>query len=188
MSPRESSAYESTPQRTSIITKLASTAAKFWKVTAALWVIVIALGVYAYTVGLPREGFPPVNVPISVATATYFVDDAELVDADIASPLGEAFSDIDSAESVQSLAYPNQAIFIVEFEQDLTSPEGAALLQQVVDAADLPEAAEFEVQAVDAAKFLEDYDVLMTVSGPDDATAEDLQAEAAKLAAVPGCR
>ncbi len=167
----------------SLLTKLAAFAAAKWKITLALWAAVLALGVIAYGGGLAREGFPPVNIPIVVVDGTYFVDDPEQVDADIAIPLTEAYSDVDGVVEVQSFALGNAFAVIVEFESEFSSPEGAALLEPITDGIGLPVEAGVEVRSIDATKFLEVYDVLVTISGPESATAEQLEEQATALQA-----
>ncbi len=166
----------------SLITKLATGAAKNWKVTMAIWGVVVAIGLVAYGGGLAREGFPPVNLPIVVVDGNYFVDDPDTVDADVALPLQEAYTEIEGVKEVQSFSQGNAYAVVVEFEDSFSSPEGAAILEAANPAIATPDEATITVRPIDATKFLEVYDLLVTVSGPADATAEQLEAEAANLA------
>lgn len=167
----------------SLITRLATTAVRNWKVTMAIWGVVVAIGLVAYGGGLAREGFPPVNLPIVVVDGNYFVDDPEAVDADVALPLQQAYARLDGVKEVQSFSLGDAYAVIVEFEDSFSSPEGAAILEAANPSIDLPDEATVTVRPIDATKFLEVYDLLVTVSGPADATAADLEAEAAKLEA-----
>ncbi|MFW2333804.1 hypothetical protein, partial [Ilumatobacter sp.] len=88
----------------SLITKLATFAASNWKVTMAIWGVVVAIGLVAYGGGLAREGFPPVNLPIVVVDGNYFVDDPDSVDADVALPLQTAYGELDGVKEVQSFS------------------------------------------------------------------------------------
>ncbi len=165
----------------SVITKLATGAARNWKITMAIWGVVLAVGLVAYGGGLAREGFPPVNLPIVVVDGTYFVDDADAVDTDVALPLQQAYSGIDGVKEVQSFSRGNASALVVEFDDDFSSPQGAAVLEAANETIGTPSEASITVRAIDATKFLEVYDLLVAVSGPADATAEQLEAEAAKL-------
>ena len=165
----------------STITKLATAAASKWKVTLAVWGAVIAVGLIAYGGGLAREGFPPVNLPIVVVDGTYFVDDAAAVDAEVAQSLQRAYTELDGVVEVQSYARANAFTLVVEFDDTFSSPEGAAELEAANAGIATPGEASITVRPIDATKFLEVYDLLVTVSGPADATAEQLEAEAAKL-------
>jgi multidrug efflux pump subunit AcrB len=166
----------------SLITKLATAAARRWKITLGIWTAIVLIGLVAYGGGLAREGFPPVNLPIVVVDGTYFVDDPELVDTDVALPLQTAYLEIEGVKEVQSFSRGNAFAVIVEFDDEFSSPEGAALLEDATQAVDLPPEADVTVRPIDATKFLEVYDLLVTVSGPPDATPADLEAEAAELA------
>ena len=172
---------DDTVRNRSLITRLATTAAANWKATMAIWGVVILVGLVAYGGGLAREGFPPVNLPIVVVDGTYFVDDADTVDADVALPLQTAYRELAGVKEVQSFSRGNAFAVIVEFDDTFSSPQGAAELEAANPSIDLPDEADITVRPIDATKFLEVYDLLVTVSGPDDATAADLEAQAARL-------
>ena len=160
---------------------LATASARRWPVTLAVWVAVFAVGLTAYFGGLAREGFPPVNLPIAIVDGSYFVDDQEVVDEDIAVPLSEAFGAIEGVAEVQTFALANAFAVVVEFEDTFSSPEGAALLEAALPSLGLPSEADVSVRSLDATKFLEVYDVLVSVAGPEGATATELETEAAKM-------
>lgn len=175
--------HEDALRNRSFITTIATTAASRWPITLAVWAAVVVIGVLAYAGGLAREGFPPVNLPIAVVDGTYFVDDPETVDADLAVPLQQAYSNVEGVADVQTFALGNAFAVVVEFEDTFTSPEGAAALTDATAGLSLPPEASVEVRSIDATKFLEIYDLLVSITGPDDASAEDLEVEAAKLEA-----
>ena len=163
------------------ITALATGAARRWPVTLAVWVAVFAVGLTAYFGGLAREGFPPVNLPIAIVDGSYFVDSPETVDADIAAPMSETFGNIEGVAEVQTFALANAFAVVVEFEDTFSSPEGAALLEAALPSVGVPDEADVSVRSLDATKFLEVYDVLVSVAGPEGASALELEAEAAKM-------
>ena len=168
---------------TSPVARLARAAANRWKVTIGVWVGVLVLGGLAWFVGLAREGFPPVNLPIAVVSGTYFVDDPDTVDADVAVPLTEAYSAIPGVAEVQSFAQDNSFAIVVEFDDEFSSPEGAALLEAANPGSGVAADADVDVRALDATKFVEVYDVLVSVSGDQTTSALELEAVAAELAA-----
>lgn len=163
------------------ITLIATTAARRWPITLGLWVAVIGVGLTAYFGGLAREGFPPINLPIAIVDGAYFVDDPETVDADVVLPLSETFTELDGVAEVQSFGLDNAFAVVVEFEDTFSSTQGAAMLENAVAGMSLPPEADVSVRSLDATKFLEVYDVLVSVAGPEGATAIELEAEAAKL-------
>jgi multidrug efflux pump subunit AcrB len=171
-------------ERRSIITTIATAAARRWQITLAFLVVVVLAGGYAFGPGLDREGFPPVNTPLSVVTGTYFVDDPDRVDTDVTQPLSDAFSDVDGVISVESQARPSSFVVFVEFDDSLSSEEGT---QRLVDAGvdlgdDVTSSLTIDYRSINAAKFVNNFDVLVSVVGPSDATPADLQREAAVLA------
>lgn len=168
---------------TSPVARLARAAASKWKITIGVWAAVLVLGGLAWFVGLAREGFPPVNLPIAIVDGTYFVDDVEQVDADVALPLVEAYEQIDGVVEVQSFAQSNSFAVVVEFDDSFSSPEGAALLEAATPSAGADASADVSVRALDATKFVEVYDTIVSVSGPESASVEELEGVADDLAA-----
>lgn len=152
--------------------------------TIGLWVLIVVFGAASYLTLLPREGFPPVDVPIAIAAGGYFVDDLDQVDADVTVPLSEAVLATDGVEGVQTFSQPSSFSVIASLEDGLTGPEGAVLLQEVIDATDLPPDAQIFVQTIDASKFLEEYDLLVGVFGDVGTSGADLEAAAESLAAA----
>ena len=175
---------ESKEPRPSIVTRLAIGAARRWQVTLAFFVVVVLAGGYSYGFGLDREGFPPINTPISIVTGTYFVDDIDQVDADVTQPLSEAFGAVADVSSIESQARPSSFVVVVEFDDSLGSDEGT---QRLIDLGvefptEVSEALTIDYRPVSAAKFVNEYDVLVSVIGPPDATPAELQTQAGALA------
>lgn len=171
-------------QRPSLITRLATGAARRWQLTLAFFVVTVLAGGYAYGIGLDREGFPPINTPISIVTGTYFVDDIDRVDADVTQPLADAFADVADVATVESQARSSSFVVVVEFEDSVGSEEGT---QRLLDLGvefppEVNEALTIDYRAVNAAKLVNEYDALVSVIGPPDATAAELQAQATVLA------
>ncbi len=150
-------------------------------ITLPLWVLLIGFGILAYTTLLPREGFPSVEIPISVASGGYFVDDQDRVDEEVAQPIAEALGQRSEIESVTTNSRDNSFVVIAEFDDAFTSRDGQEILQSEIDGIDLPPEAQYDVEVVDAARFLNQYDLLVGVLGPVDATAEELEAAAESI-------
>ncbi|MEM9614889.1 MAG: efflux RND transporter permease subunit [Actinomycetota bacterium] len=149
--------------------------------TLVLWLAAFTFGVLAYTTLLPRDGFPSVEIPIAVVSGAYLVDDAELVDADVASPIADAVAAEDGVESVQSFSLSSGFSVIVEFQDDVEPADGVVISQEVVDGLDLPEEAIVSVSPINAAQFLNEYDLLVGVYGPVGASSEELEAAASAI-------
>lgn len=121
----------------------------------------------SYTVWLRREGFPPVDVPIAISTGTYFVNNAEKVDADVAQPLSEVIAGVDGVETVTSLADNNFFQLNASLEDGVTNTQGSERIRSAVEASQvLPEGVKVNYLSIDAAKFLGEYDILVALYGP----------------------
>ena len=169
--------------KSSPITAVARNASVRWRITMALLAMVVVAGVASYGVGLDREGFPPINTPISVVTGTYFVDDSQRVDADVVAPLIDAFEGVADVEEVFSEARPSSFGITVEFDDSVSSDVGTQRLVDLgveFDAA-IADAVTVEYRAVDAAKFAGAYDAIVSIVGPDGATPTEFQDEAAAV-------
>ena len=147
-------------------------------ITLPLWIVLIGFGLVAYLGLLPREGFPPVEIPVSIAAGGYFVDDQEQVDADVARPITEALAERSEIETVTTNSRDNSFVVIAELDSEFTSQFGADLLTEELEGLDLPPQAQYEVQTLNAARFLNRYDLLVGIFGPPDAAAEELELQA----------
>jgi multidrug efflux pump subunit AcrB len=90
----------------------------------------------------------------------------------------------DGVDSITSFSRPNSFTIVVNLETDQTSLAGVDIINAAIASTDLPAEAQVEAQAVNASKFLEEYDLLVGVVGPADATAAELEA-AAETAVAP---
>lgn len=178
--PETAAAEVPAPQRRSVITSIATGATRRWRITVAFFVVVVLAGGYAFGFGLDREGFPPINTPISIVSGTYFVDDAERVDAEVVVPLVEAFVQVDGVVEVTSEARGTSFGVTVEFEDSIDSAEGTARLEAL--AVEVPDEATVLYNALNAAKFVGRFDSLVSVIGPADATSAEFQDQADLLA------
>lgn len=153
------------------------------KPSLVLWAAIAIFGVLAYTTLLPREGFPPVDVPIAIAAGGFVVQDQNLVDEQVTQPLSELAVGLDEVSSVQTFSQPSSFSVIADLESGVTSAEGAAALQEVIDSNEFPEGSFFFTQSINAAKFLNEYELLVGVFGPVDSTAAELEEAAEALVA-----
>src|SRR5476651_2111787 len=72
------------------------------KITALLWLGLTVFGILSYTVFLPREGFPSVNIPLTIVTGTYFANDPAKVDAQVAEPISKVALAQNNTTSIQT--------------------------------------------------------------------------------------
>ena len=151
-------------QRRSLITFIATSATRRWQISLGFMVMLLIAGVSAYGFGLDREGFPPVDTPIAIVTGTYFVDDADTVDAEVTTPLARAFADVPDVLEVQTQARPSSFLVFVEFDSGVDSPIGTERLAALN--IELPPGAQADYRSVNAAKFIDSYDSSRLGGGP----------------------
>jgi hypothetical protein len=88
-------------QKDNFLVKTTSFFFEKWKLTLLLWVFILGFGAVSYTTLIKREGFPPIQFPLSLVQGTYFVDDQAKVDTDVAQPLQELLTNVDNVSKVQ---------------------------------------------------------------------------------------
>lgn len=70
-------------------------------------------GSAVYSSFIKREGFPSIQFPLSFVNATYFVEDADVVDSELAQPFYEAVSDIEGVSEVRTTSNPSNLTGVV---------------------------------------------------------------------------
>jgi HAE1 family hydrophobic/amphiphilic exporter-1 len=136
-----------------------------WRISVLLFIGISALGVFAYTTFLKREGFPTIEVPVAVIQTPYFVDDKSLVDKDVTQVIESSISDITEIKSINSTTADNFSNILVEFKGDITSKDGAELLKEAVSEANLPEQAKPNFLTFNAAAFDGENDLVFSLIG-----------------------
>lgn len=136
--------------------------------SAAIWLSVAVFGFLSYTVFLQRQGFPSVDVPISIVQGTYFANDKNVVDAQLAKPIVEQIQKVDGVKKTTATVLDNQATIVVEYEENVPAKDGSQRVENAVKASvKLPAAAQVSYEAIDAARFNNKYDILLAVSSSD---------------------
>ncbi len=151
--------------------------------TATLMIAVIGFGFLSYTTLIRREGFPSVDVPISLVQGLYFVDDAEIVDKQVAMPLQESISQLSEVESVSSTSANNFLFLSIALNDGTGAAEVREDLQTAIANTQLPEQAKAEVLDFDVGKYFRKYDAVISVYSTNQATPSQLE-ERAKTIAV----
>ncbi len=104
------------------------------RITALLWVALILFGTISYTTLLRREGFPSVNIPITIVNGTYFVNDPAKVDHDVAKLITDAAVKQPDVDTVQAQSGPNFFFVTVQYQEDADAKAASAELQKAVNA------------------------------------------------------
>jgi Cu/Ag efflux pump CusA len=85
------------------------------RVAALVWAILILFGAASYSVFLKREGFPSVNIPITVINGSYLANNPAKVDADVAKPLSDIVLKDPRVKSVQAVSRANFYNLIIQY-------------------------------------------------------------------------
>ncbi len=149
--------------------------------SASLWISVIVFGALSYGVFMQKQGFPNIEVPVSVVRADYFVNDKELVDREITKPLLETIQEQDNVTAVSATTTANNAIIVVEYEEGVTSQAGSDEIQRASEDITIPEQTTLSFEAINAAQFNNRYDVLLSVSS-SELSYQELSVAAAGIA------
>src|SRR5690606_3907446 len=124
-----------------------------------LWVFLLGFGAVVYTSIIKREGFPPIQFPVSFVSGFYQAD-ANKVDSDVAQPFYNAVRDIEGVTSVSTTANVNSFSSAVFFEESITTEQGSLLIREAIEGV-LPSQAQVSVISVDPSAYLNKYDLLL---------------------------
>lgn len=137
------------------------------RTTAIVLLILLISGGTIYSSVIKREGFPPIQFPLSFVNGLYFVNDRGVVDQELAKPFYERVSAIDGVDKVQTTSNTNDFTGVVFFEESVSPEAGAQAIRDAIEGDALPQEAQLNVVSIDPASYLNKYDMLLTVYGGD---------------------
>jgi HAE1 family hydrophobic/amphiphilic exporter-1 len=148
-----------------------------WRVGLLLFAFLIGSGTVVYSNVIKREGFPPIQFPLSVVTGAYFVDDKERVDNEVAVPFYEALSNIEGVSEVSTSAGPNFFQGLVFFESDVIPEEGTKSVEEAIANTNIPDQAlsTIDVLTLDPSAYLNEFDLLLSVYSVEPTSLESLE-------------
>ncbi|HET8669970.1 MAG TPA: efflux RND transporter permease subunit [Candidatus Saccharimonadales bacterium] len=154
------------------------------RTAALLWLCLTVFGIFSYTTLLKREGFPSVNIPFSVISGVYLVNDPQRVDSEVTRPLSEIILKDDRVKTVQAYARDQYYTIAIQYEDEDTnaSKAGKEIEQRIKDAGVLPKQATLKMEAPKFG-FTErgDDGAISVYSKQKGASQEELVAEANKV-------
>jgi multidrug efflux pump subunit AcrB len=154
------------------------------RTAAILWLCLTLFGVFSYTTFLKREGFPSVNIPYSIITGAYLVNDPARVDREVTKPISEIILKDDRVKTVQADARGMFYSIAVQYKSEDTNATkvGAEIEQRIKDAKVLPEQASLKMETPKFG-FSErgDDGIISVYSNRKGASQEELVAEATKV-------
>lgn len=161
----------------SLFAKLAALFFVRWRIGLIIFVLLISSGIAVYTNVIKREGFPPIQFPLSVVNGVYFVDDKERVDAEVAQPFYEAVSVVEGVSEVRTSAGPNFFSAFVFFESDVNPDVGTQSVKDAIAQSSLNEQAKqgVDVITLDPAAYLNEFDLLLSVYSVEPVSLGELE-------------
>ncbi len=101
--------------------------------TGLIWLTLVVFGILSYTTLLKREGFPSVNIPLTIVTGTYAVNDSTKVDNELAKPISEATLKLSSVKTIQTESNDNFFIATVQYKEGTDAKTASETLKSTID-------------------------------------------------------
>lgn len=172
-------------QSTSRFAQLAAFFFTRWRLSLLLWAFMLAFGATVYTNVIKREGFPPIQFPVTFVAGQFDSVDKNVVDAELAQPFYETVKDVEGVDSVQTTALPQQFQAVIFFESDVDPIQGTQdvnlAIAQTDRIADQVKSG-LIVSTIDPGSYLNKYDLLLSVYSTDRVTETELEAVAGSVA------
>ncbi|HIA91855.1 TPA: efflux RND transporter permease subunit [Candidatus Saccharibacteria bacterium] len=148
-----------------------------WKIKSAVFGLIFIFGLLSYTTFLPREGFPPIQFPLTLVNGVYFVDDAEAVDRDVVQPALAAIEDVEGITETFSNTGPNNFTFFAFFDEDVDAEAANTEVQSRLADANVPDGVEFDAISLNPAAYLNEYDLLLSVGYVPNQTGSEVNVD-----------
>jgi multidrug efflux pump subunit AcrB len=100
-----------------------------------LWLALTLFGVLSYTTFLKREGFPSVDIPFSVISGAYFVNDAKKVDGDVAKLITDAALKNEQVSSVRTTAHGTFYTVFVQYKEGTDADKTGKVIEDGIKTA-----------------------------------------------------
>lgn len=155
------------------------------RTAALIWLVITVFGVFSYTTFLKREGFPSINIPISVVTGAYLVNDPAKVDNEVAKPISEELLKDERVSSVDSTAQGNFYSVVVQYDEGVDAQAaGQEISQRIENSKLLPAQASMEFTSPKFGFTQRGDDAVISLYSLDPSTTTaELAVEGNKLAA-----
>ncbi len=139
--------------------------------TLLFWAALVVFGALCYGIFMKRQGFPAVDVPVSVMSGTYFVDSPAAVDRNITGPASQAIGRLPEVKTITARAADNFFLITVEFKEGTSSRAGTDGIQRAIQKAGfLPSQAKVSYKPINATKYVNEFDELVSVYGQSNAS------------------
>lgn len=104
-------------------------------VSLVLWLAIFVFGIVSYTTLLKREGFPAINIPLTIVSGTYFANDATKVDNQVAKPVTDVILKLPNVEAVGTNSSANFFVINVQYAEGTDAKAATDSLKEAVASA-----------------------------------------------------
>lgn len=111
-------------------------------ITVSVWLALIVFGALSYGVLLKHEGFPSIDVPLTIVNGTYNIDDPAKVDSEVVKPISDLALKQKGISLVQTQSSGSFFTVIIQYGDSVDAHVAAKELQAAVQSqAHLPSSA-----------------------------------------------
>jgi multidrug efflux pump subunit AcrB len=117
------------------------------RTVAIIWLCLTVFGIASYTTFLKREGFPNINIPFSVISGAYLVNDPAKVDAEVTKPIDDIVIKDSRVKTVQSHAQASFYDVVIQYKEGTDAKSaGRDIDRRIKEAHAVPPAATVKVE------------------------------------------
>lgn len=119
-----------------------------YRVAAIAWALLVLFGAMSYGVFMKRQGFPSIDIPYTIVSGTYLVNDASKVDREVAKPINDIVQKDDRVKSVSTTSRGVFFTVVVQYKEGTPAEQAAKeLKQKIADQAKLPSQVKLQVES-----------------------------------------
>ncbi len=119
-----------------------------FQIAALVWAVLVLFGAASYGSFLKREGFPSINIPVSVISGSYLVNDPARVDREVAQPISDEALKDGRVASVQTQSRGAFFFTTVQYNEGVDSEEaGKQIEERIKQSVDLPQQVSLKVES-----------------------------------------
>ncbi|MBX4197241.1 efflux RND transporter permease subunit [Candidatus Saccharibacteria bacterium] len=149
---------------------------------ALAWLAIVVFGLLSYTSFMRREGFPTINIPYSMVSGSYLVNDPAKVDNDIAKPLSQIITKQKDVKTVDAQSGKDFYNIAIQYDDGTDAKAASANIEKAIKAANvLPKTATADFKPLSPGIDPQGHDLLISFySTNNSASTEQLYSKAVK--------
>lgn len=155
---------------------------KHWKITVPVLAVLVGAGWLSYSMLLPREGFPPIQFPLTVVNVVSPGNDATSLDNRYSKTISENLNNDPLVDKVQTSARDNFLNIVVFFDESVQPEQGTELVKNQVEKIKPLKNTQLTYTSINPAQYLNKYDALIAVYAKNGQSIQDNQIKAEEIA------